>query len=125
MKPSVIVEIGSARGRRDTRFRAAVSIDIDAEAATIRGDSHDPATLITLKRLLRDQAVDVLFIDGDHAYQGVRDDVSAPQPYGPNHSNPSYSSAIRCRPSSLVLGSRLTSAPLAMPSPTGVGSSVR
>jgi predicted O-methyltransferase YrrM len=86
MKPSVIVEIGSARGGATYAFRAAapaamvVSIDIDAEAATIRGDSHDPATRIALKRLLCGQPVDLLFIDGDHSYQGVRDDVEMYSP---------------------------------------------
>jgi predicted O-methyltransferase YrrM len=38
----------------------------------IRGDSHSDETLDEVKRRVRD--VDVLFIDGDHTYDGVRSD---------------------------------------------------
>jgi len=44
------------------------------------GDSHDPASLEWLVGKLDGQPVDVLVIDGDHSYDGVRADVAA---FGP------------------------------------------
>ena len=44
------------------------------QLALIRGDSHDPAALITTRALLGDEPLDFLFIDGDHTYDGVRQD---------------------------------------------------
>ncbi len=43
-------------------------------------DSHDPRTLETVRTLLRDRPIDLLFIDGDHTYEGVRRDFCM---YGP------------------------------------------
>ena len=40
----------------------------------VRADSHDPKTLERTKRLLAGRAVDFLFVDGDHTYEGVRSD---------------------------------------------------
>jgi predicted O-methyltransferase YrrM len=40
----------------------------------IRGDSHDASTLEQLQTFLGDRPVDVLFIDGDHTYEGARMD---------------------------------------------------
>jgi cephalosporin hydroxylase len=37
----------------------------------IRADSHDPATLERLQRTLAARQIDLLFIDGDHTYEGV------------------------------------------------------
>lgn len=41
-----------------------------------RGDSHSPEMLATVKRFFknRHEKVDLLFIDGDHTYQGVMQD---------------------------------------------------
>jgi len=80
MKPSIIVEIGAGEGGATYGLRLAapgatvVSIDMDKEVATILGDSHAPATVAALRRLLHARPVDVLFIDGDHSYEGVRAD---------------------------------------------------
>jgi len=46
----------------------------------IRGDSHAPATLERVRRLLDGSKLDFLFIDGDHTYDGVRQDFEAYSP---------------------------------------------
>ena len=40
----------------------------------LRRDSHDPATVETLRELLGGEGIDFLFIDGDHTLYGVRRD---------------------------------------------------
>jgi predicted O-methyltransferase YrrM len=40
----------------------------------LRGDSHDPAMLEAIKKLLPPDGLDLLFIDGDHTLKGVRQD---------------------------------------------------
>ena len=86
MKPAVIVEIGCADAGSAYGFRLAApdavieSIDVESERATIRGDSHDLTTLSALRDALGDRAIDVLFIDGDHSYEGVRADFETFSP---------------------------------------------
>jgi predicted O-methyltransferase YrrM len=41
---------------------------------TIRGDSHSPESVERLQEILGDKQIDLLFIDGDHSYAGVRAD---------------------------------------------------
>lgn len=40
----------------------------------IRENSHDTSTLIKIIKLLKDHKLDLLFIDGDHTYEGVKKD---------------------------------------------------
>ena len=40
----------------------------------LRADSHAAPTLAETKRLLADRPIDFLFIDGDHTYNGVKQD---------------------------------------------------
>lgn len=40
----------------------------------LRVDSHAPETLAAIKALLGERKVDFLFIDGDHTYEGVKQD---------------------------------------------------
>lgn len=55
--------------------------DLDPHGATVwRGDSHDPASLAWLVEQLDGRPVDVLVIDGDHSYAGVRADFEAFSP---------------------------------------------
>ena len=39
-----------------------------------RGDSHNPQMFRSVKRFLNGEKLDLLFIDGDHTYEGVKED---------------------------------------------------
>lgn len=46
----------------------------------LRADSHDPGTFKQVEGLLDDEKLDFLFIDGDHSYEGVRQDFEMYSP---------------------------------------------
>lgn len=46
----------------------------------LRADSHAPETLSAVRRILGNRQLDLLFIDGDHSYEGVRDDFELYHP---------------------------------------------
>jgi len=48
----------------------------DQKISLIDGDSHDNATVEKLHQVLGDRKVDFLFIDGDHSYDGVKEDFA-------------------------------------------------
>jgi hypothetical protein len=52
----------------------------DEGMTVILGDSHDPATMEQLVAHLDGEPIDMLFIDGDHTYEGVKADYEL---YGP------------------------------------------
>ena len=48
----------------------------------LRGNSHDPALAARLRRVLAGRPIDLLFIDGDHSYEGVKTDFDDYAPLG-------------------------------------------
>jgi len=40
----------------------------------VTGDSHDKNTFLMVQEILKDEKIDLLFIDGDHSYNGVKKD---------------------------------------------------
>ena len=78
----VVVEIGIASNCQKpfyNQFLNAehIGIDINPEAPghpDILGNSRDPETIEKLAVILAGRAIDLLFIDGDHAYEFIRRD---------------------------------------------------
>lgn len=77
----LVVEIGTRRNRQKQfyeEFLNAEHIGIDVSdrygKPDILGDSHDKKTYAELVKKLKGRLVDLLFIDGDHTFDGVRDD---------------------------------------------------
>lgn len=105
LHPRVIVEIGSdaggtlyawqqlgarrvigvdwPEGKFSSRCHAKMHSagDLNAHGAeVVYGNSHDPETLQALKDVLAGDPVDLLFIDGDHEYEGVKADFEMYSP---------------------------------------------
>ena len=103
MKPKIILEIGTSQGGTLYLFSRLVqpgglviSIDKPGEPGSVRyvmravyrtfgqkhgskvitldRDSHAPHTHAEVEQLLAGRRIDLLFIDGDHSYQGVKAD---------------------------------------------------
>jgi len=110
LRPATVAEIGTASGgtlfmltRAAADDATLVSIDLPGGAFgggyllwraplyrsfarpgqrvhLLRRDSHDPSTLEALQEVLGDRKVDFLFIDGDHTYEGVKQDFEMYRP---------------------------------------------
>ena len=101
IEPKIILEIGTAMGgtlfllSRISDFKATlISVDLlngkiggDKKSTffrnfaqnrqkirIIKGDSHKLSTFQNIKKILKNRKVDLLFIDGDHTYSGVKED---------------------------------------------------
>lgn len=46
----------------------------NSKVSVLLGDSHKNETLLALEKLLNNEKIDFLFIDGDHTYEGVKSD---------------------------------------------------
>jgi len=82
----VIVEIGVFLNAQKPFYKELlgaehIGIDISADSyPDILGDSHNPETVGKLKVRLAGRPIDLLFIDGDHTYNSVKQDYEL---YGP------------------------------------------
>lgn len=104
-RPRVVLEIGTAKGGTLFLFcefsdpkATVVSVDLPAgypkwkiplyqsfagdeqSIHLIRSDSHDRRTLEKIRVILGGRPIDFLFVDGDHTYEGVKQDFMM---YGP------------------------------------------
>jgi predicted O-methyltransferase YrrM len=109
-RPSTVLEIGTANGgtlfllaRCASADATLISVDLEGgpygggyppwrvrlyeafadagqRVVLLRGDSHLPGTRDGVRALLAGRALDLLFIDGDHSYEGVSRDLGL---YGP------------------------------------------
>lgn len=64
---------------KHVHFKSNIAEFKDYVVALI-GDSHSPAIADALK-ILGDDRFDVVFIDGDHSYEGVKQDIELVRPY--------------------------------------------
>lgn len=104
IRPRFVIEIGTAKGgtlfmlaRAAASDAHLISVDLpygefgggyspiripiyksfardQQRISLVRGNSHDPASLLQVQKHLSGEHVDLLFIDGDHTYEGVKQD---------------------------------------------------
>lgn len=104
LQPQRVLEIGTSRGgtfyllcRASAPSATLISLDLpggrwgggysnwktfvfrrlappDQSVHFVRGNSHEPASKHQVQKVLGGQLLDVLFIDGDHSYEGVKPD---------------------------------------------------
>lgn len=99
IKPKVVLEIGVHRGfslkvwQEAWKPKRMIGVDNETnefiegminsrelKANFLIADSHDPLTLGAVQVYLDEDKVDFLFIDGDHTYQGVKQDFEIYSP---------------------------------------------
>ncbi len=72
---------GGYHQRRSRLYRQFLAGRPNARLALLRANSHDPVTLSRLADLLGERRIDLLYIDGDHTYCGVRQDFEMYSPF--------------------------------------------
>jgi len=86
IKKPLVVEIGVMHNEQRIFYKELlgadhIGIDLNVNnSPDIIGDSVDPKTLEELKTVLAGREIDLLFIDGNHSYEGVKADYEF---YGP------------------------------------------
>jgi cephalosporin hydroxylase len=100
LKPQIICEIGTANGGTNLLLASSISsvttvIGIDLYVKNknkirffldnrkthfINGSSYKASTLERVKEILKGKRIDLLFIDGDHRYEGVKSDYEIYEP---------------------------------------------
>jgi len=69
--PPTLLGIGAPRWREKLYKSFAIK---SQTLQIVRGNSHDMATFNAIKQLLDGKKIDLLFLDGDHGYDGVKKD---------------------------------------------------
>jgi len=106
IKPKTVLEIGTAMGgtlfllsRFSSSKALLISMDLLSDDISSRnfdfykkiarsrqsivfleGDSHKRLTLEKVEKILKDRKVELLFIDGDHSYEGIKKDFKMYSP---------------------------------------------